>query len=78
MYLLLYVLIRKQIRRTEILRVYIKIKKKKNDENNNFKNDKLYYSGRKSSASTATGLFKRHIIEQEELINSLFRDFKNE
>ena len=47
-------------------------------EKNNFKNKKLYYSGRKSSASTATGLFKRHIIEQEELINSLFRDFKNE
>ena len=44
----------------------------------NFKNDKLYYSGRKSSASTATGLFKRHVIEQEELIDSLFRDFKNE
>ena len=47
-------------------------------EKNNFKNKKLYYSGRKSSASTATGLFKRHVIEQEELINSLFRDFKNE
>ena len=47
-------------------------------EKNNFKNKKLYYSGRKSSASTATGLFKRHAIEQEELINSLFRDFKNE
>ena len=47
-------------------------------EKNNFKNNKLYYSGRKSSASTATGLFKRHVIEQEELINSLFRNFKNE
>ena len=47
-------------------------------EKNNFKNKKLYYSGRKSSASTATGLFKRHVIEQEELINSLFRDFKHE
>jgi 2-oxoglutarate dehydrogenase E1 component len=47
-------------------------------EKNNFKNKKLYYSGRKSSASTATGLFKRHVIEQEELINSLFRNFKNE
>ena len=47
-------------------------------EKNNFKNKKLYFSGRKSSASTATGLFQRHVIEQEELINSLFRNFKNE
>ena len=37
-----------------------------------FNNKEIFYAGRKESASTATGLFKRHVIEQEELINSLF------
>ena len=45
---------------------------------NQFKNKKLYYSGRKSSASTATGLFKRHVVEQEKLIDSLFGKLENE
>jgi len=45
---------------------------------NSFKNKKLFYSGRKSAASTATGLLKRHLVEQEELIDSLFRKLNNE
>ena len=38
------------------------------------KNSKLFYAGRKESASTATGLFKRHEIEQNEIINSIFTE----
>ncbi len=34
----------------------------------NFKNKKLYYAGRERTASTATGLYKRHIKEQEKLV----------
>ena len=34
----------------------------------NFKNNKLFFSGRLRSASTATGLYKRHLKEQEKLI----------
>ena len=45
-------------------------------EKNKFKNTKLHYAGRKSSASTATGLFKRHEVEQDELINSIFGNIK--
>ena len=45
---------------------------KKIVDEGNFKNKKIFYAGRKESASTATGLFKRHIREQEELINSIF------
>ena len=30
------------------------------------------YAGRKESASTATGLFKRHVVEQNDLINTIF------
>jgi 2-oxoglutarate dehydrogenase E1 component len=51
---------------------FIKPYIKKILDDGNFKNKKIFYAGRKESASTATGLFKRHIIEQEELINSLF------
>ena len=38
------------------------------------KNSKLFYAGIKESASTATGLFKRHEIEQNEIINSIFTE----
>ncbi len=38
------------------------------------KNSKLFYAGRKESASTATGLFRRHEIEQNEIINSIFTE----
>jgi len=51
---------------------FIKPYIKKILDDGNFKNKKIFYAGRKESASTATGLFKRHVIEQEELINSLF------
>ena len=34
----------------------------------NFKNKKLYYAGRSRTASTATGLYKRHLKEHEALI----------
>ena len=37
-----------------------------------FKNNRIFYAGRKESASTATGLFKRHVVEQNELINTIF------
>ncbi len=33
-----------------------------------FEHKKLYYAGRSRTASTATGLYKRHLKEQEELI----------
>ena len=51
---------------------FIKPYIKKILDDGSFKNKKIFYAGRKESASTATGLFKRHVIEQEELINSLF------
>ncbi len=41
-------------------------------ERNKFKNNKIFYAGRKESASTATGLFKRHVVEQNDLINTIF------
>ena len=43
-------------------------------EKNNFLNKECFYAGRKEAASTATGLYKRHIIEQEEFINYVLND----
>ena len=43
-------------------------------EKKNFLNKKCFYAGRKEAASTATGLYKRHIIEQEEFINYVLND----
>ena len=34
-------------------------------------NQYLKYIGRKESASTATGLFKKHLEEQDKIINTL-------
>ena len=34
-------------------------------------NKSLKYIGRKESASTATGLFKKHLQEQEQIIETL-------
>ena len=39
-------------------------------------NKYLKYIGKKKSASTATGLFKKHIVEQEKLIETLL-NFKS-
>ena len=41
---------------------------------NNFLNKECIYVGRKSAASTATGLYKRHIVEQEEFINKILNE----
>ncbi len=41
---------------------------------NNFLNKECIYAGRKSAASTATGLYKRHIVEQEEFINKILNE----
>ena len=43
-------------------------------EKKNFLNKECLYAGRKEAASTATGLYKRHIIEQEEFINYVLND----
>ena len=38
----------------------------------NVKNQIIEYVGRKESASTATGLFKKHVEEQNKILEELF------